>query len=64
MKEKHDRGTCPSCGYRCYVSVPRGGDGSVRVCATHYIYYGAEKQRCDGSRTVCKEDQKHFGVQS
>lgn len=53
-----NRGTCPVCKYRVKVAVPKGGDGSARVCATHMIYGGSGGMRCRGSRDICQEDQR------
>jgi len=58
--ESESRGTCPECGYRVSVAVPRNGDGSARICRTHYLYCGQERRRCEGSRMVCVEDDAVF----
>lgn len=55
------RGTCPRCAQRVRVSVPRGGDGSARVCATHTACDPEANDvpvRCPGSRMICVEDRR------
>jgi hypothetical protein len=49
-----NHGTCTVCARIVRVCVPRGGDGSARVCYTH----DDVGMRCAGSRQVCAEDYR------
>ncbi len=57
-------GKCPFCAAVVRVTVPAGGDGSMRVCCRHGFGGGRkakDKDYCPGSRDICMEDEVKNG---